>query len=135
MSGQIGGGRGISNIVFVAWTCIALGTGIVFIDSSPISISIAAPFSLVGIFLLLYAIGWAEPRGISSSEVSNWTPGSSTLPDAGRPMYRIDTTLEEPIRTSILCGRCSHIELVSGTKPNSYSCVACGTLLWAMEDE
>jgi len=135
MLDRIGSGRDASNIAFIAWVCIALGTGIIFFDGTPLSVSIAAPFSLVGIALLLYAIGWAENRGMSATEVSDWTPGSSILPDAGRPMYRIDTTLEEPIRTSILCGRCSHIEWVIGSKPNEYSCVSCETQLWTTEEE
>ena len=30
-----------------------------------------------------------------------WEPPAIELRDAGRPMFRIDTTLDEPIRTSI----------------------------------
>jgi transposase len=50
-------------------------------------------------------------------------------------MFRIDTTLDEPIRTSILCGRCANIEWVEGKKPKNFTCPSCGTELWVSEEE
>lgn len=135
MPSEIAGGGATLNIVFIAWTCIVLGTGIIFYDTSPISISIAAPFSIVGITLLVYAVGWSEPRGLSNSEVFDWSPEPSKMPDAGRPMYRVDTTLEGPTRTSIMCGRCSYIKWVEGPKPLVYSCEGCEVELWEIEEE
>ena len=70
---------------------------------------------------------------ISSEEIASWTPDSSLLPDAGRTMYRVDTTLNEPIRTSILCGKCGKIVWVKGQKPISFSCNKCNILLWEEE--
>ena len=65
----------------------------------------------------------------------SWTPDASLMSDAGRPMFRIDTTLEEPIRTSILCGRCSNIDWVEGKKPSQFTCPSCGIELWHSEEE
>ena len=76
----------------------------------------------------------AEDRK-SGSVDEPWTPSASYMPDAGRPMYRIDTTLEEPFRTSILCGRCANIELVEGKKPMQFTCPSCDTELWYSEEE
>ena len=48
----------------------------------------------------------------NDAEKSHQTKSGNPRPelrDAGRPMFRIDTTLDDPIRTSILCGRCAEI--------------------------
>jgi transposase len=57
------------------------------------------------------------------------------MPEAGRVMYRVDTTIDEPITTSILCGACAHIEVVKGKKPQTYTCVSCQKFLWLDEEE
>jgi transposase len=49
-------------------------------------------------------------------------------------MYRVDVTLDEPVRSSVLCGPCGHVELVAGGKPSSYSCPSCKMLLWDEEE-
>ena len=50
-------------------------------------------------------------------------------------MFRIDTTLDEPIRTSILCGRCAEITWIEGRKPKTFTCPSCGIDLWKSEEE
>ena len=72
---------------------------------------------------------------MDTKKIDKWAPDSNYLQDAGRPMYRIDTTLTSPTRTSILCGKCRHIEWVEGKKPTSYSCINCGILLWENNEE
>ena len=64
-----------------------------------------------------------------------WEPSAIELRDAGRPMYRIDTTLDKPIRTSILCGRCAEITWIEGRKPETFTCPSCRVDLWKSEEE
>ena len=64
-----------------------------------------------------------------------WEPSAIELPDAGRPMFRIDTTLDDPIRTSILCGRCAELTWIEGRKPKIFTCPSCGIDLWKSEEE
>ena len=123
------------NIIISGWLCIAIGSGIVFSDASPFAISIAAPMSMGGALLLIYGLSIGNREGYSDEHDEPWTPPISRMPDAGRPMYRVDTTLEEPIVTSILCGRCANLEWLEGAKPGSFSCPSCGTELWSTEEE
>ena len=64
-----------------------------------------------------------------------WEPSAIELRDAGGPMFRIDTTLDEPIRTSILCGRGAEITWIEGRKPKTFICPSCGNNLWKSEEE
>ena len=64
-----------------------------------------------------------------------WEPSAIELRDAGRPMFRIDTTLDEPIRTSILCGRCAEITWIDGRKHKTIICPSCWINLWKSEEE
>ena len=72
---------------------------------------------------------------VDSGSVADWEPDSSKMPDAGRVMFRVDTTLDSPIRTSILCGRCGKVDWVEGRKPKIHTCSECDTLLWESEEE
>jgi len=114
---------------------MAIGAGLVFADGSYFSIYVAAPLSIAGSILLIFGM-MITSENIGSGELDHeWSPEISKMPDAGRPMYRIDTTLKAPVTTTILCGRCSHLEEISGGKPPSYRCVACGIELWEYEEE
>lgn len=122
------------NIVISAWICIAIGSTIIIsFEGSSFSFAVATPLSLGGIFLLFIGLSMDVQSSISSEEIASWTPDSSLLPDAGRAMYRVDTTLNEPIKTSILCGKCGKIVWVEGKKPLSFSCNNCNILLWEEE--
>jgi hypothetical protein len=68
-------------------------------------------------------------------DFSSWAPERATMPDAGRVMYRVDSTLDEPIRTSVLCGRCANLEWIDGLKPTIFQCPGCKTILWNSEEE
>ncbi|MCP2507592.1 MAG: hypothetical protein NLN64_04795 [Candidatus Thalassarchaeaceae archaeon] len=124
------------NLVISAWICIALGSAIIISSGgSPFSFALASPLSLGGIIMLLLGLNMPSEKSVDANIISSWIPDASLLPDAGRPMYRIDTTLKEPIRTSVLCGRCSNITWIDGTKPNSYVCSSCNIVLWVSEEE
>lgn len=123
------------NIVISAWICIALGAGIILYDNSVFSIYLSAPLSIGGVALLILGLSMSDDDGKNMMGTHSWSPSASHMPDAGRPMFRIDTTLDEPFRTSILCGRCANIEWVEGKKPISFICPSCGIELWISEEE
>ncbi|MGY8734853.1 MAG: hypothetical protein ACKVHN_02255 [Candidatus Poseidoniales archaeon] len=118
-----------------------------FILSGIICIVFGAFFSVAGIFtlagtigisgLLLFIIGMSTKSDYSMSkkEIREWLPSSEGMPEAGRVMYRVDTTIDKPITTSILCGSCAHIEVLSGKRPQTYTCVSCERFLWLDEEE
>ena len=102
------------NVVISAWICIALGSGLLLSDGSMFAMSISAPLSIGGVILLIIGLSMDNEDAKSEFTHESWTPSASFMPDAGRPMFRIDTTLDEPIRTSILCGRCANLVWVDG---------------------
>ncbi|MDP7341039.1 MAG: hypothetical protein QF354_01415 [Candidatus Thalassarchaeum sp.] len=125
-----------TNTVLAAWVCIALGSGIILTSGvSAFALAIAAPLAIAGIVLLVAGLGMAAEENVDPEKVAAWEPDSTKMPDAGRVMYRIDTTLEPPIRTSVLCGRCGNLDWLDGTKPKIHSCNSCSTLLWESEEE
>ncbi|HJM76926.1 MAG: hypothetical protein QGH57_00980 [Candidatus Thalassarchaeaceae archaeon] len=123
------------NTVIAGWVCIALGAGVTLSNASLFALAVATPLSIGGVILLLVGIGMGPDGDPDKSRVSSWEPDSMTMPDAGRVMYRLDTTLSKPIRSSIICGRCAHLEWVEGVKPNEFTCPSCGTELWLSEEE
>ena len=95
------------NLAISGWICIVIGSGVILgSGASGLSFAIAAPISISGIVLLMAAIGMTNDDGLSIEEIHAWSPEGDFLPDAGGPMYRVDTTLIPPIKTTILCGRC-----------------------------
>ena len=122
------------NILISGWACTLVGTGILFTIPEPTGLLIGTPLLLAGFPLLLVALS----RGRQASDVMadpNWSPSPESLPEAGRVMYRVDTSLDKPIRTSILCGACGEVEWVDGKKPLSHICTGCGILLWNEEED
>jgi hypothetical protein len=116
--------------------CIALGSGIILSSGiSAFALAVAVPLAIAGIVLLVVGLGMAAEENVDPEKVAAWEPDSTKMPDAGRVMYRIDTTLEPPIRTSVLCGRCGNLDWVDGPKPKTHSCNSCSTLLWESEEE
>ena len=125
-----------TNTVLTAWACIALSSGITLSSgASTFAIAVAAPLAIAGIVLLVVGLGMAAEENVDPEKVAAWQPDSTTMPDAGRAMYRVDTTLEHPIRTSVLCGRCGNIDWMDGRKPSRHSCSSCSILLWESEEE
>ena len=93
------------NIVISGWLCILLGTGLLFTSNqSTLVISLAAPVAVIGLMLLFAGLLYKDEDDIDPQEIAAWEPDQSKMPESGRIMYRVDTTLIEPIKTSILCG-------------------------------
>lgn len=122
------------NTIISAWLCIAIGSGLTLSDGSAFSIGLSAPLSIGGVILLMVGIAMGNDAEKSPLH-EEWEPSAIELRDAGRPMFRIDTTLDEPIRTSILCGRCAEITWIKGRKPKAFTCPSCGVDLWKSEEE
>jgi len=124
------------NTVLAAWACLILGGGIALTsDASEFALATAAPLAVAGALLLMIGLRMGDEGIVDPYSVAYWEPDSTKMPDAGRVMFRVDTTLDSPIRTSILCGRCGKVDWVDGRKPNSHTCSECDTLLWESEEE
>ena len=126
-----------TNLFIASWMLILLAAGISVGVPGSGGLAVAAPLGIVGSIMLVWAISMKEePQGLTDEEISNWTPESDPLPPGagGSVMYRVDTTLDTPIRTSILCGACGHVEWVEGKKPVSYTCTGCDLQLWEEEE-
>ncbi len=122
------------NLLISGWICTLLGTALVFALPQTMGLMTGTPLLLAGMPLLLIAL--SRGRRTSSFEADpEWAPTAETLPNAGRVMYRVDTSLDRPIRTSILCGACAKLGWVEGPKPVRYTCAGCGTNLWNNEEE
>ena len=124
------------NIVISGWLCILLGSLLLFSSGeSSLILSIAAPISVLGLILLILGLMYKDEYSVNSEEILSWEPDKTQMPESGRVMYRIDTTLIEPIRTSILCGKCGNIYWEEGIKPKSFDCPDCLITLWYEEEE
>jgi len=96
--------------------------------------SIAGTVGISGIILFVLGMSIRSEQGMSDEEIINWKPDSAQLPDAGRVMYRVDITLDEPKKCTVMCGPCGHIELLDGDRPSQFTCPACSTFLWDEEE-
>tara|TARA_Y100000590_G_scaffold81972_1_gene91278 strand:- start:3475 stop:3879 length:405 start_codon:yes stop_codon:yes gene_type:complete len=124
------------NTVLAAWVCLILGGGIALTSTaSDFALATAAPLALAGAVMLLFGLSMDGEGEVDPESVADWEPDSSKMPDAGRVMFRVDTTIEPPIRTSILCGGCGKVDWVDGRKPKVHTCSECDTLLWESEEE
>ena len=126
-----------NNLFIASWTLILLAAGISVGLPGASGLAISAPLAIIGSLMLVWAISMKEePKGMSEIDISKWTPEADPLPPGagGSVMFRVDTTLDEPIRTSILCGSCGHLEWNDGQKPTSYACAGCGLGLWEEEE-
>ena len=125
-----------TNTVIAAWACLVTGAGVILgVPGDPFALALGTPIAIAGVILLFIGLGMKTESSINPEKVAAWAPDAVPMPDAGRAMYRIDTSLDPPIRSSILCGRCGHLEWVDGSKPSSYDCADCRTPLWIAEEE
>ena len=124
------------NIVISGWLCILLGSGLLFTSGgSTLVISLAGPIAVLGLILLIAGLLYKDGENIDPKIIAAWEPEHSKMPESGRIMYRVDTTLIEPIKTSILCGKCANLYWIEGTKPKSFDCPECLVTLWHQEEE
>lgn len=122
------------NLLIAGWSCTLLGTTLVFTLPEPMGLLVGSPLLVAGFPLLMIAFSVGRSDMARSAD-PNWAPSTETLPDAGRVMFRVDTTLDTPIRTSILCGACGNLEWVNGGKPGRFTCPSCSRELWKQEEE
>tara|TARA_B100000482_G_scaffold187278_1_gene165772 strand:+ start:40 stop:462 length:423 start_codon:yes stop_codon:yes gene_type:complete len=124
------------NIIISGWVCIILGSLLLFSSGeSSLVLSFAAPVSVLGLILLILGLMYKDEGSINPEEILSWEPDKTEMPESGRVMYRVDTTLIKPIRTSILCGKCGNIYWNDGIKPKSFDCPDCLITLWHEEEE
>jgi uncharacterized CHY-type Zn-finger protein len=78
---------------------------------------------------------------MTSEQISSWKPSQEDLDESTdlnfedkRIKFRIDTTLDDPIKTSILCGNCSKLTIINNSKPKSFKCPKCKFELWDEEE-
>ena len=129
-----------TNFIFSGWICLILGTGIVFCDLDGVLSVIGTTMSLAGLALILLGIS-SKQQAMTPNQISTWKPSKDDLDDPlasnfenKKIKFRIDTTLDEPIKTSILCGNCSEITIVENSKPKSFKCPKCKLELWDEEE-
>lgn len=105
------------------------------ISKEDLGLSIGAPISFLGMVIFIWGISINEENAAWSKEkVANWIPDAEEMVEAGRIMYRVDTTLDEPIITTVLCGSCGNISEQKGVKPNAFTCPTCSKELWQEEE-
>ena len=124
------------NIIISGWVCIILGSLLLFSSGeSSLVLSFAAPVSVLGLILLILGLMYKDEGSINPEEILSWEPDKTEMPESGRVMYRVDTTLIKHNRTSILCGKCGNIYWNDGIKPKSFDCPDCLITLWHEEEE
>jgi len=119
------------NFLISAIVLIVLGA----MFSIAVNISMGAVVGLSGIVCFIVGMSTPSQMGLSPEAVAAWTPSMERLPDAGRFMYRVDVTMDEPINSTILCGPCGNLEYVEGPKPDEFTCPNCNRQLWINEEE
>ena len=97
--------------------------------------TIGGTIGLWGVVMSVAGFFLPDGHRIDAEAVAAWRPSAETLMDAGRTMYRVDTTIDPPIVSTILCGACAHIAEVDGGRPATWTCPGCGLDLWRSEEE
>jgi|TARA_B100001741_G_scaffold300891_1_gene288590 hypothetical protein len=118
------------NFLITGFVCIFFGASMSVANLGPMAITVG----LFGVVFFITGMSLGRQSGLSPEAVSNWKPDQGMLPEAGRFMFRVDVTLDEPIRTSILCGPCGSVEVRDGPRPAAYVCPKCDLQLWDEEE-
>ncbi len=119
------------NPILGGFVCIVFGA---FFTISGVFV-LASTVGVLGIALFAIGMSLRSNLGMSEEAVRNWRPAEGQLPDAGRVMYRVDVTIDEPIESTIVCGPCGKITIHPGPKPIRFVCNHCGIELWNDEEE
>lgn len=118
------------NFLISSLVCITAGA---FFTVAGI-MSIAGTVGISGVVLFILGMTMSPQQGMSKKEIEEWVPDSSQMPDAGRFMYRVDVTIDEPKKCTVMCGPCGHVELLDGERPPQFTCPACSKNLWDEEE-
>ncbi|MBL6733777.1 MAG: hypothetical protein ISP84_04460 [Candidatus Poseidonia sp.] len=118
------------NFLITGFVCIVFGASMSVAGLGPMAMTVG----LFGVVFYIVGMTLGRQTGMSPEAVANWVPEGELLPDAGRFMFRVDVTLDEPVTSSILCGPCGQVTVEPGPKPTSFSCPACHRLLWDEEE-
>tara|TARA_B100001027_G_scaffold204427_1_gene166570 strand:+ start:106 stop:483 length:378 start_codon:yes stop_codon:yes gene_type:complete len=118
------------NFLITGFFCILFGASMSVAGLGPMAMTVG----LFGVVFFVVGMSLGRRTGLSPEAVAQWQPDGGALPDAGRFMFRVDVTLDEPVRTSVLCGACGHVEVLNGPRPSRFTCPACGTRLWDEEE-
>ena len=101
------------NLILSGMICIVFGA---FLSVGGV-LSMGAVIGVSGV--LLFVIGMSTPsqRTMNKEDIAAWKPSAEQLPDANRIMYRVDVTIDEPKKTTILCGPCGVVTELDGERP------------------
>lgn len=119
------------NFILGGFICIAFGA---FFTLAEVY-TLASTVGVLGVALFIFGMSLRSNLAMSEEAVRSWRPGEGQLPDAGRVMYRVDVTIDEPIESTIVCGPCGKVTVRSGTKPTAFTCHHCNIVLWNHEEE
>ena len=122
-----------TNFLLSGWICIVLGASISIAVPDAIGFTVAFPLGVAGIILLVIGIRKEPEERVNIHEMRAWAPEEGPMREAGRVMYRVDTLLDPPIKTTIKCGSCGKVDWVDGRKPKNWKCPHCGIQLWEEE--
>ena len=86
------------NFLIAAIICIVTGA---FLSVGGLY-AMGGTIGISGIVLFLVGMTMTSQRSMTPEEIEQWQPSAEKMPDAGRVMFRVDVTLDEPIRSSIL---------------------------------
>ncbi len=119
------------NLILSGMICIAFGA---FLSVGGV-LSMGAVIGVSGV--LLFVIGMSTPsqRTMNEEDIAAWKPSAEQLPDANRIMYRVDVTIDEPNKKTILCGPCGVVNELDGDRPTSFTCPECNTFLYEDDEE
>ncbi|MAR23747.1 MAG: hypothetical protein CMA49_08270 [Euryarchaeota archaeon] len=119
------------NLILSGAICIVFGA---FLSVGGV-LSMGAVIGVSGILLFIVGMSTSSQQTMNEEEIAAWTPSPEQLPDANRIMYRVDVTIDEPKKTTILCGSCGTVTELDGDRPRSFTCPACNTFLYEDEEE
>ena len=85
------------NFLITGFVCILFGGSMSVAGLGPMAMTVG----LFGVVFFLVGMSLGRRTGLSPEAIANWQPDGQTLPEAGRFMFRVDVTLDDPVRTSV----------------------------------